>query len=186
METLIIIDVQRDFCPGGKLPAPLGNEIIPKINNIMDNFELVIASRDVHPEYTRHFEKWPAHCVSGSTGSDFHPDLNTMKIQKVLLKGTDDKDDGYSAFEATNVHFEKYIKDNNIDTLYIAGIATEYCVKNTALDSVKNGIKTYVIKDAIAAVEPGSENEKNALQELKQAGIEMIETKELYEVSHVN
>lgn len=179
MDTLLIVDLQNDFCPGGALPTPNGNDIVPVINKLMAKFDMVIASRDLHPPETRHFEKWPPHCVEGTPGTDFHPELNTIKIQKVFLKGTNDKDDGYSAFEATNEKLVDFLKVNNVTGLYVTGLTTEYCVKNTAMDSMKNGFKTYVIEDAIAAVAPGSENEVKSLQQLKAAGAIFLSAKSL-------
>jgi nicotinamidase/pyrazinamidase len=179
MDTLIIVDLQNDFCPGGALPAPEGNNIVPVINNIMDKFDLVIASRDVHPRDTSHFEKWPPHCIVGSWGTNFHPELNTIKIVKELLKGTGKTDDGYSAFEATNENLVEFLKDNETTGLYVTGLTTEYCVKNTVLDSIKNGFKTYIIEDAIAAVEPGSEKEKKSIQEMKTSGTIFLRTDNL-------
>jgi nicotinamidase/pyrazinamidase len=176
MKALIIVDVQVDFCPGGALPAPDGNKIIPIINNLMDKFCLVVASRDWHPQNSKHFEKWPVHCVQGRNGSDFHSDLNISKIQKIFLKGTEDKDDGYSAFEATNEDLNENLKQSGVTELYITGLTTEYCIKNTALDSVSNGYKTYVVKDAIAAVQEKPQDEKNAIEEMKNAGIEIVES----------
>ncbi len=179
MKAVIIVDVQVDFCPGGALPAPDGNKITPVINNLMDKFSLVVASRDWHPQNSKHFQKWPVHCVKGSKGADFYPGLNVSKIQKVFLKGTEDMDDGYSAFEATSEDLDNYLKQNNITELYITGLTTEYCIKNTALDSVSNGYKTYVVKDAIAAVQEKPQDEKNAIEEMKNAGIEIVESKYL-------
>ncbi len=179
MKALLIVDVQNDFCPGGALPAPGGDKIIPVINNLMNKFPLILASRDMHPPESRHFEKWPVHCVRDTQGAAFHPDLNTLKIQKELHKGTSDKNDGYSAFEATNADLKDFLKKNQVTDVYITGLTTEYCVKNTALDSIRNGFSTFLISDAVSAVEPDSEHEKNALAEMKEAGIKMIRSGEL-------
>jgi nicotinamidase/pyrazinamidase len=179
MDALMIVDLQNDFCPGGALPAPKANEIVPIINKLMDKFDLVIASRDKHPSNTQHFEKWPPHCVEGTWGADFHPELNKININKELFKGTNDKDDGYSAFEATNVNLVDFLNSNDVTGLYISGLTTEYCVKNTTLDSIKNGYKTRVIEDAIAAVEPGSENEKESLEQMKNDGAVLLNAENL-------
>lgn len=179
MEALIIVDVQNDFCPGGALPAPKANEIIPVINRLMDKFEIIVASRDIHPAETKHFDKWPPHCVEGTKGALFHPDLNTLKIQKGFHKGTGNKDDGYSAFEATNESLVGYLLSGKVTTAYITGLTTEYCVKNTALDAVRHGFNTFLVTDAIAAVEPGSDNEDSALKEMKNAGITLVESTDI-------
>ncbi|MFO7852132.1 MAG: isochorismatase family protein [Bacteroidota bacterium] len=178
MEALIIVDVQNDFCPGGALPAPKANEIIPVINEMMNIFDIIVASRDVHPPDSKHFDKWPPHCVEGTKGALFHPDLNITKIQKGFHKGTSGKDDGYSAFEATNENLNDYLLKKKVTDVYITGLTTEYCVKNTALDAVRSGFNTWLVTDAIAAVEPGSDNEAEALNEMKNAGIKLIESKD--------
>lgn len=179
MKALLIVDVQNDFCPGGALPAPNGDKIIPLINELTDRFSLVVASKDAHPVETRHFEKWPPHCVAGTEGAEFHPVLNTGRINKVFLKGTGDRDDGYSAFEATSDDLEDFLKSRSVSDLYICGLTTEYCVKNSALDAANKGFRTLLVEDAIAAVEPGTDNEKHALHEMELAGIERVRQGEL-------
>jgi nicotinamidase/pyrazinamidase len=179
METLIIVDVQNDFCPGGALAAPEGDKVIPVINRLMDKFDLVVASRDAHPAESKHFTKWPPHCIEGTPGAEFHPGLNKSKIQMVFLKGTHDQDDGYSAFEATNEDLNHYLSEKGVNRVYITGLTTEYCVKNTALDSVRNGYPTFLINEAIAAVQPGSENAKNAILEMQDAGIKVVSEADL-------
>ncbi|MBS0010635.1 MAG: isochorismatase family protein [Bacteroidales bacterium] len=176
MKALIIVDVQNDFCPGGALPAPKANEIIPRINKLMDKFDVVVASRDVHPPDTKHFDKWPPHCVEGTKGALFHPELNITKIHKGFHKGTGNKDDGYSAFEATNESLTDYLLSKKVTDAYITGLTSEYCVKNTALDAAHKGFNTWLVTDAIAAVEPGSDKEAKALRDMKNEGINFIES----------
>lgn len=172
---LLIVDVQNDFCPGGALPAPSGNEIIPVINSIMDKFDVVIASKDWHPEQTIHFEKWPVHCVRATPGADFHPGLDITQIDEVVLKGTSNSDDGYSAFEATNYDLSYLLKKNNIEEVFVCGLTTEYCVKATARDAYQAGFKkVYVITDATGAVAAQKGDEENALKEIRETGIELI------------
>ena len=174
MKALLIVDVQNDFCPGGALPAPNGNVIVPVINSLFERFPLIIASRDWHPKNTRHFEKWPVHCVQGTVGAEYNPKLNTEEIDIELLKGTSDIDDGYSAFEATNLNLNDFLRSREVTDVFITGLTTEYCVKNTATDSLRNGFNTFMVTDAIAAVEPGSENEKTTLLELKEMGARLL------------
>ena len=178
-KALLIVDVQNDFCPGGTLGVKEGDKVVPVINKLMEQFALVITSQDWHPTDSVHFEKWPVHCVAGTHGADFHPDLLSDKIDLKLRKGTDNRDDGYSAFEATNVALTKYLRDQEVTTLYVCGLTTDYCVKQTALDAVKQGFHTYVITDAIAAVnaQPGDDN--RALQELYAAGCVFVESEEI-------
>jgi len=139
-KALLIVDVQNDFCPGGALGVKEGDKVVSVINSIIDKFDFVISSQDWHPEESIHFEKWPPHCIANTYGADFHPALNTEKIGLKLQKGTANKDDGYSAFEATNVSFSDFLRKNNITNLYVCGLATDYCVKASALDAINHGI----------------------------------------------
>ncbi len=140
MKALLIVDVQNDFCSGGTLAVPDGEKVVPVINKLMERFDIIIASKDWHPERTKHFDKWPVHCVQNTFGAAFHPQLDDEKIQEVFLKGTGSEDDGYSAFEATSIDLEQFLHDHKIDDLYISGLATDYCVLSSALDAHKNGI----------------------------------------------
>ncbi len=179
MKALMIIDVQVDFCPGGALPAPEGDIVVPVINDLINKFNIVIASRDWHPSDTVHFKKWPVHCVQDTKGAEFHPDLNVSKIGKFLLKGTENKDDGYSAFEATNENLANYLKKNEVDELYVCGLTTEYCVQETVLDSLRAGFKTYVIEDAIKGVNQHQDDAKNAKLNMKQEGAKIITSSDI-------
>lgn len=176
---LIVVDVQKDFCPGGALATAGGDSIIPVINRIMDQFDFVIASKDWHPAQTIHFEKWPVHCVRGTAGAEFHNDLDVQKINEVVLKGTGNSDDGYSAFEATNTDVKFLLQKNGISEVFICGIATEYCVMATATDALKNRFPTTVITDAIAAVEVKTGDSEKALEAMKKAGLILKESKEI-------
>ncbi len=171
---LMIIDVQNDFCPGGALPVPEGNKVVPVINSMMDKFNFIVATRDWHPEQTVHFDKWPVHCVRKTRGAAFHPDLDQTKIDKVISKGTGNKDDGYSAFETEELDLSAFLKEKGIGTLYFTGLATEYCVKASALDAAKNGFKTYVILDAIRGIDVNPGDIEKAMKEMSDTGIEFI------------
>ena len=175
MKALLIVDVQNDFCPGGALAAPGGDKVVPVINLLMEHFDIIVASRDWHPEESVHFNKWPVHCVENSFGAAFHPDLNTNNIQQIFLKGTGNRDDGYSAFEATNVNLKEYLKQRNVNDLYIVGLATEYCIKESALDAVKNGLHTFVIMEAIRGVHQHEGDEEKALKEMELKGVKFLE-----------
>lgn len=175
---LLIVDVQNDFCPGGSLAVSDGDKIVPIINQIEDKFDFVISSQDWHPAATVHFEKWPPHCIAGTFGADFHPNLITDKIDLKLLKGTGNKDDGYSAFEATNVSLIDYLRKNQIQDLYVCGLATDYCVKATVLDAIENGFHTYVITDAVAAVNVEKGDDRKALNEMYLKGCTLIKSEE--------
>lgn len=177
---LLIVDVQNDFCPGGALGVQNGAKVVPIINKIIEKFDLIISSQDWHPDESIHFEKWPVHCVAGTMGAEFHPDLNSSKIDLKLKKGTNNKDDGYSAFEATNISLVDYLKENEITTLYICGLTTDYCVKESALDAVKNGIHTFVVTDAIAAVNAQPNDGKMALNQMYSKGCILVESDDIY------
>ncbi len=178
-KALLIVDVQNDFCPGGALGVKDGDKVVPVINRIMDQFDIVLASRDWHPEETVHFEKWPVHCVAGTEGAAFHPDLDVSKIDLELRKGTDNKDDGYSAFEATNLSLADYLRENEITSLYVCGLTTDYCVKASALDAINEEIHTYVVTDAIAAVNAQPGDDKKALDEMYSKGCILITSEEV-------
>ncbi len=176
---LIIVDVQKDFCPGGALAAAKGDDIIPVINRLMDKFEVIIATKDWHPVTTVHFDKWPVHCVRGTDGAAFHDGLNLDKIKEVALKGTGNTDDGYSGFEATNLDLDSWLKRNKITEAYVCGIASEYCVMATAMDAHRNGFKIYVVEDAIAAVEAKEGDTEKALENMKATGIRLVNSNEV-------
>jgi nicotinamidase/pyrazinamidase len=170
MKALLIIDVQNDFLPGGSLAVENAERVIPIINQLMDKFDLVLASKDWHPHQSVHFEKWPVHCVADSRGAEFYPDLEADKIDQIFYKGTGDKDDGYSAFEATNIELIEFLKEKSITDLYISGIALEFCVKSSALDALKEEFEVFLVQDAIATISTKPEEIEQHYLELKNAG----------------
>ena len=176
MKALLIVDVQNDFCAGGTLAVPDGEKVVPVINKIMDRFSVVIASKDWHPEKTRHFTKWPVHCVQNTYGAAFHPQLDEEKIQEVFLKGMGTEDDGYSAFEATSNNLEQYLRSRNITDLYVCGLATDYCVLSSALDAHKKGFNVLAIEDAIRGVDVVKGDVERAIEEMKHNGIVFIQS----------
>jgi len=176
MKALFIVDVQNDFLPGGALPAPRGNQIIPEINRLMGQFDLVLASRDWHPGESRHFEQWPPHCIRNTWGAAYPGALDAGEIEKEFLKGTGNRDDGYSAFEATTEDLDEYLKKKNITELFVVGLTTEYCVKSTALDAIRKGYKTSVIVNATAGVEAQPGDEQKAYREMDAEGVKIIST----------
>lgn len=177
MRILLVVDAQKDFCPGGALGVMDGNKIMPRINKLIQGFDHVIASRDWHPEDTIHFEKWPPHCIRETEGAEFHDELSVRKFKKIFNKGTGNKDDGYSAFEATNENLHEYLQENNVNELYLAGLTTEYCIKQTALDAIRLGYKTFVFKDAIAPVDMNPGDAEAALEEIQDKGVVLLSTK---------
>ncbi|HUI32406.1 MAG TPA: isochorismatase family protein [Dysgonamonadaceae bacterium] len=178
-KALLIVDVQNDFCPGGSLAIKEGNDIVPVINELMDKVDVVITTQDWHPEGSTHFEDWPVHCVADTKGSELNPKLDKQKIDQKVLKGTRDDNHGYSAFDATNISLEDYLKEQDVGSLYVVGLATDYCVRASALDALKLGFHTYVVTDAIAAVNLKEGDGKKALQEMYKAGGILIEAKDV-------
>lgn len=177
MKALLIVDLQNDFCPGGKLAVPDGDRIVPVVNQLMEKFDLVLASKDWHPVESVHFEKWPVHCVENTEGAELHPELKADRIDKIFLKGTESKDDGYSAFEATNSNLEKYLKDKGVKELYIVGLATEYCVKSTAMDALNKGFRVYIVEEGVVGIK--EEDVEKAIEGMGKAGINFISYEDL-------
>lgn len=179
MKALLVVDVQNDFCPGGALPAPDGDKVVPVINRLMDIFPLIIASKDWHPENTVHFDKWPRHCIQGTKGAELHPDLKQDRIDQILLKGTMNFDEGYSVFEGIDIDLEKFLRDRGVDALYVVGLVTEYCIKESAIDAQKRGFSTYVIKDAVEGVRLKEGDVDRAFEEMENAGVKLISSSEV-------
>jgi len=202
MNALLIVDVQNDFCPGGSLEVPGGDEIIPVINKISKTFDVVIQTQDWHPEghssfASTHEDKepfetietsygtqtlWPDHCVKGSKGAAFHPDLETDRSQLIVRKGFRRDIDSYSAFyendNTTSTGLRGYLRERNIDTLYVVGLATDFCVKWSALDGLKEGFELYVVNDAVKGIDlEGSVDQ--AWSEMLDAGAKKITSAEL-------
>lgn len=192
MKVLLIVDPQNDFCPGGAMGVEEADKIFPAINDLMEDggFDLVVASQDWHPEGHESFNSlWPVHCVQGSDGAKFFPALNTAKLDFIVQKGTDKEVDSYSAFFDNEKNRETplraYLENEAAQRgetlekieLYVCGLATDYCVKFTALDASSLGLQTKLIVDCCRAVnlEPG--DDVKALRELVQHGVELTESR---------
>ena len=180
-DALLIVDVQNDFCPGGALAVPEGDRVVPVMNEYIRQFRErglpVYASRDWHPRETRHFEAgggpWPPHCVAGTEGAAFHPELSLPRDAVVVSKGTDPTDDGYSAFEAETPDgrsLEEELRARGVRRLFIGGLATDYCVRATVLDAARHGFRPVLLEDAVRGigVEPG--DVERSLAEMTGAG----------------
>ena len=180
-QALLVVDVQNDFCPGGTLAVPHGDEVIPPLNKLIDEFlergAPVYMSRDWHPPTTKHFADfggtWPVHCVQNTTGAEFHPALRKDPRIKVISKGLGDKD-CYSAFDETDLATE--LRKENVEEVVVGGLATDYCVKNTVLDAVKQGFKVKAVEDAMRAVELTPGDGEQAIQQMRAAGAEIVST----------
>lgn len=202
MEALLIVDVQNDFCPGGALEVPNGDEIIPVINQLSEQFDIVVQTQDWHPQghssfASSHQDKapfetiempygeqvlWPDHCVQGSKGAQFHPDLNTKNSQLIVRKGFRKQIDSYSAFYEndgeTTTGLTGYLKARNIDTLYAVGLATDFCVKWSVVDGIKEGFELHVVEDAVKGIDiEGSVDQ--AWQEMLDQGAQKISSSDL-------
>ncbi len=183
-KALVVVDLQVDFCPGGALGVADGDKIIPTINKYVELFSKhqlpIFASRDWHPSETTHFKAfggpWPVHCVQNTPGAEFHPDFRLPESAIILSKGTDPSRDGYSVFDAQDSDqkfFLELLKERKIKELYVAGIATDYCVRTTVLDALKQGFKVNVLIDAIKGVSP--QDSERTLQEIVENKGKLIE-----------
>lgn len=177
---LLLVDVQNDFCPGGALAVPNGDRVIPVLNTLAAQFAEVglpvFASRDWHPPDTTHFKSqggpWPPHCVAGTPGAAFHPALQLPADAIVVSKGQDKKDDGYSAFEGTSSDgrtLADHLRERGITQLYVGGLATDYCVRASALDARKAGLEVTLVAGGIAGI--SAETSRRALEEMRRAGV---------------
>ena len=173
---LIIVDLQRDFCSGGALAVPEGDKIVPVFNQYIQLFEQndfpIIATRDWHPSDHCSFDvqggPWPEHCVQNSLGAEFHPDLKLPKNTIVISSATDKNREAYSGFAGTNL--EKILGEKHIQTLFIGGLATDYCVKHTVLDGLKAGFEVYLLVDAIRGVDVSPGDSEKAIEEMVNSG----------------
>jgi nicotinamidase/pyrazinamidase len=180
-KALLIVDVQNDFCPGGSLPVPDGNEVVPILSELARRFSSsrwpVYASRDWHPSETKHFKPygglWPPHCVAGTYGSEFHPDLQLPESTIVMSKGEDPDKDAYSAFQARDdqgVSLKESFLRRGVEIIFVGGLATDYCVKETVLDGLREGFQVFLISDAIRGVEIQPGDSSRAVEEMVMKG----------------
>jgi nicotinamidase/pyrazinamidase len=178
---LIVVDVQNDFCPGGSLAVPQGDEVVAPLNRLIEDFlengEPVFKTRDWHPPVTHHFAAyggtWPVHCVQNTKGAEFHPDLIDSKHIRIISKGLGDED-SYSGFDRTDLALQ--LQRLGIEEVWIGGLATDYCVKNTVLDALKEGFRAKALSDAMRAVELQEGDGEKALEEMRAAGAEIVDS----------
>ncbi|MBB3603664.1 nicotinamidase/pyrazinamidase [Mycolicibacterium sp. BK556] len=184
MRALIIVDVQNDFCEGGSLAVTGAGAVVRAINALLagdHGYDHVVATKDYHVDPGTHFadqpdfiDTWPRHCVAGTTGADFHPELNTTAVEAVFHKGAYTA--AYSGFEGATDHtsLTDWLRARGVDEVDIAGIATDYCVRQTAADAARAGFTTRVLVDLTAGVAPGTTAE--ALDEMRSGGVELVHT----------
>lgn len=178
---LLVMDLQVDFCPGGSLAVTEGDSIVPLVNRYVELFSRkglpVYATRDWHPAETSHFRQfggqWPPHCVQGSRGAEFHPALRLPDDVIVVSKGIDPRRDDYSPLQvraADGFSFADRLKENGVTHLYLCGLATDYCVRWTALDALRAGFSVTVLRDAVKGVDLTPGDSERALEEISRAG----------------
>ncbi|MGP6459523.1 bifunctional nicotinamidase/pyrazinamidase [Pseudomonas parakoreensis] len=199
---LLVIDVQNDFTPGGQLAVPEGDLIVPLINRLSGLFKQVIIAQDWHPSGHASFASshpgrkpyeviqlpygeqtlWPDHCVQGSAGAEFHPDLKLPHAQLIIRKGCNPDIDSYSAFleadRRTTTGLAGYLKERGIDTVYMVGLALDFCVMFSALDARAAGFNTFVVLDACRAIDMEG-SLATAMERMQTAGVGLIESNQL-------
>jgi nicotinamidase/pyrazinamidase len=198
MNALILADLQNDFCPGGALAVSEGDRVIPVVNDLMNKFDLIMATQDWHPPdhgsfAANHLGKkpgdvielaglpqilWPVHCVQGTPGAELHPGLNRSAIERVFRKGEDPQLDSYSGFfdngHRKSTGLGEYLKDRGVADVYVCGLTTDYCVKFTALDAAKLGFNTFLIEKACRGVNLKLGDVERAIEEMQSQGIRRI------------
>ena len=193
MDALLIVDFQNDFTPGGALPVAEGDEIAAPINSLLASFDLVVATRDWHPADHGSFSGvevdperwhgadppsiWPVHCVAGTWGAELHPGLEQAKVDIVIDKGQDPLSQGYSGFQDTRLG--DLLRERGVHRLFVAGLATDYCVKNTVLDARREGFDVTVVEDAVRGVDVQPGDSERALEEMARAGAHLVTSREI-------
>jgi nicotinamidase/pyrazinamidase len=206
MDALLLVDVQNDFVPGGALAVPEGDRIVPVINQLQPRFDLIVATQDWHPANHGSFAAnqpghkigelidfnglpqilWPAHCVQGMPGADFVQTLDRGRWAQIFQKGTDAEIDSYSGFfdnghrKATGL--AQFLRERRVTDLYVAGLATDYCIKFTALDAVTLGFQTWLIEDACRGVELNPGDVAKAIEDMRQASVKIVSSTNLPEI----
>ncbi|HYC89970.1 MAG TPA: bifunctional nicotinamidase/pyrazinamidase [Thermoanaerobaculia bacterium] len=194
---LILVDIQNDFLPGGALAVADGDATVPVANRLQPQFELVVATQDWHPANHGSFASnhpgrnpgelselgglpqvlWPDHCVQGSLGAEFHRELDLSRVARVFRKGTDPEIDSYSGFfdnghrKATGLG--DYLREQEVTDVYVMGLATDYCVKWTALDAMQLGFRTHLVEDGARGVELKPGDVAAAVEEMRSAGVDI-------------
>jgi nicotinamidase/pyrazinamidase len=197
MKALIFTDIQNDFMPGGALAVKDGDKVVPVANAIQHEYDLVVATQDWHPADHGSFASnrggkvgelselgglpqvlWPDHCVQGSHGAEFHPDLDLSRVARIFRKGTDPAIDSYSAF-FDNAHRKStglgdYLREQGVKEVYVIGLATDYCVRYTALDAKMLGFETYLIEEGSRGVELKPGDVAAAIEEMRGKGVNIV------------
>lgn len=202
MKALLVVDIQNDFCPGGALAVPNGDTIVPTVNKLVNVFDAVIQTQDWHPAGHSSFASshkgkepydtvemdygtqvlWPDHCIQGSMGAEFHPELNTLKTQVVIRKGFRREIDSYSTFfendQQTTTGLTGYLDQRGITDLYTVGLATDFCVKWSILDGIDEGFNMHIVKDAVKGIDLDGSLDA-AWDEMKEKGVYIVTSDDL-------
>jgi nicotinamidase/pyrazinamidase len=183
---LVLVDIQNDFCPGGALAVAEGDQIVEVVNRLMRVFPLVISTQDWHPANHISFKErggpWPPHCVQGTRGAELHPALDTETIAYYFRKASSSDKDAYSEFEGVDENgrtLDEALKSRNVKRIYVAGLATDYCVLATVLDGLKNGYEVFAITDAMRAVNVNPDDGLKALEEMARNGARLVVSDEI-------
>jgi len=185
-DALIIVDVQKDFCPGGALPVPEGDQVVPVLNNYIKKFTKagtkIYATRDWHPSDHKSFKRnggiWPPHCLQGSDGAEFHPDLTLPSEATVISKATEPSMAGYSGFEQTEL--EKELRKQSVKRIFVGGLATDYCVKSTVIDALRLGFETILLVDATRGVNVKPDDSEKAIEEMVRKGAKIASLADVF------
>lgn len=189
----MVVDLQNDFCPGGALAVKEGDRIVAILNRYIKAFSKgklpIFATRDWHPRVTKHFKQyggpWPRHCVQNTKGAEFHPKLKLTKETVILSKGMNPDIDSYSAFQAFDSNGAELfylLKLFGVNELFIAGLATDYCVKWSCLDALKYGFKVNLLIDAVKGVNVNKKDSDEAIEEMKKSGAKVIGFKKVSKI----
>jgi nicotinamidase/pyrazinamidase len=180
-DALLIIDFQNDFTSGGALEVPGGDEIAGPVKSLSDHLDVVVATRDWHPPDHASFETeggpWPVHCVRGTHGADFHPAMEQIAVDAIVDVGREREDQGYSGFEKSEL--ANILREREVEKVYVCGLATDYCVRASAIDACREGFETVVVEDAIRAVNVNEDDGAHAIEDMKQAGADLATAEEI-------
>ena len=199
---LILVDIQNDFTPGGSLAVKDGDAVVPVANALQPRFDVIVATQDWHPADHGSFASnrggtagelstlgglpqvlWPDHCVQGTSGADFHPELDMTRVTRVFRKGTDPAIDSYSGFfdngHRKSTGLGEWLREQGVGSVYVLGLATDYCVRYTALDAVQLGFQTFLVEDGSRGVELKPGDVAEAVEEMRLKGVKIIRSDEV-------
>jgi nicotinamidase/pyrazinamidase len=175
-KALLIIDFQNDFTSGGALEVPDGDEIAEPVKRLAKEFDYVFATRDWHPTDHSSFETeggpWPVHCVQGTHGAELHPAMRDIEVEEIVDVGAEREDQGYSGFEKSKL--ADLLRERDVDEVAVVGLATDYCVRASAIDAAREGFDTSVVTDAIRAVDVNPGDGERALEDMRKAGAKLV------------